>query len=65
MKRLLGNFGAHLLLALVWLLHWLPLPLLALLGRGFGHLLHLVMPGRVRGRSTAHTSCSGTPARTS
>jgi Kdo2-lipid IVA lauroyltransferase/acyltransferase len=48
MSRLWSNFGAHLLLALVWLLHWLPLPLLALLGRGFGRLLHLAMPGRVR-----------------
>jgi KDO2-lipid IV(A) lauroyltransferase len=47
-KGLLGNFGAHLLLALVWLLHWLPLPLLALLGRGFGHLLHRVMGSRRR-----------------
>jgi Kdo2-lipid IVA lauroyltransferase/acyltransferase len=26
-------------LALVWLLHWLPLPLLAAIGRGFGRLL--------------------------
>ena len=28
------------LLALIWLLHWLPLPVLAALGRGFGVLLH-------------------------
>ena len=48
MKRLLRNLGAHLLLAVVWLLHWLPLPLLALLGRGFGHLLHAAMSRRVR-----------------
>ncbi|HZF81584.1 MAG TPA: lipid A biosynthesis acyltransferase [Rubrivivax sp.] len=48
MKRPFGNAGAHLLLALVWLLHWLPLPLVALLGRGFGHLLHLAMPSRRR-----------------
>ena len=34
------NLVARLLLALVWLLHWLPLPLLALLGRGLGLLLH-------------------------
>ena len=46
MKRRVGDAGAHLLLALVWLLHWLPLPLLALLGRGFGHLLHLGMRSR-------------------
>jgi KDO2-lipid IV(A) lauroyltransferase len=45
-KRLLGNFGAHGLLALVWLLHWLPLPLLAPLGRGFGRLLQLAMRSR-------------------
>jgi KDO2-lipid IV(A) lauroyltransferase len=31
---------ARLLLAVVWLLHWLPLPLLAALGRGIGLLLH-------------------------
>lgn len=36
----MSAFGARLLLALVWLLHWLPLPLLALLGRGLGRLLH-------------------------
>lgn len=46
--RRLSNLGAHLLLALVWLLHWLPLPLLALLGRGFGRLLHLAMASRVQ-----------------
>jgi KDO2-lipid IV(A) lauroyltransferase len=34
-----GRLGARLLLALVWLLHWLPLPLLAALGAGLGHLL--------------------------
>ncbi len=34
------NLAARLLLALVWLLHWLPLPVLALLGRGLGRLLH-------------------------
>ena len=48
MKRLLGNTGAHLLLAVVWLLHWLPLPMLAVLGRGFGHLLYLAMRSRRR-----------------
>lgn len=30
----------RLLLGLMWLLHWLPLPALAMLGRGFGRLLH-------------------------
>jgi KDO2-lipid IV(A) lauroyltransferase len=34
------NIAARALLALVWLLHWLPLPLLARLGRGIGSLLH-------------------------
>ena len=34
------NALARVLLALVWLLHWLPLPVLALLGRGLGLLLH-------------------------
>ena len=33
------NLAAYALLGLVWLLHWLPLPLLALLGRAFGLLL--------------------------
>jgi KDO2-lipid IV(A) lauroyltransferase len=33
-------------LALVWLLHWLPLPLLAAIGRGFGRLLFAI--GRER-----------------
>lgn len=31
----------RLALALMWLLHWLPLPALAAAGRGFGRLLHL------------------------
>jgi Kdo2-lipid IVA lauroyltransferase/acyltransferase len=44
----LANFGARLLLGLFWLLQWLPLPVLALLGRGLGRLLHLV--GRSRRR---------------
>ena len=34
------NRLAHLLLALAWLLHWLPLGVQAVLGRGFGRLLH-------------------------
>jgi Kdo2-lipid IVA lauroyltransferase/acyltransferase len=37
-------------LALVWLLHWLPLPLLAAVGRGFGRLLYAL--GRERRRVT-------------
>lgn len=35
-----ANLLAHGVLAVVWLLHFLPLPLLALLGRGLGLLLH-------------------------
>jgi len=31
--------GAHAVVALMWLLHWLPLPVLAALGRGLGSLL--------------------------
>lgn len=38
--------GARLLLALFWLLHWLPLPLLAPLGRRVGRLLHAVASSR-------------------
>ncbi len=32
--------GSRILLGLLWLLHWLPLPLLAAAGRGLGRLLH-------------------------
>ena len=41
-----ARLGAHALLALVWLLHFLPLPLLALLGRLLGRVLHAF--GRTR-----------------
>lgn len=34
-----GRFLARLLIGLLWLLHWLPLPLLVVLGRGLGALL--------------------------
>jgi KDO2-lipid IV(A) lauroyltransferase len=37
-----------LLLALLWLLHWLPLPMQAALGRGFGRLLHALARSRRR-----------------
>ena len=40
------TLGARALLAAVWLLHWLPLPLLALLGRGVGLVLHALGRGR-------------------
>jgi KDO2-lipid IV(A) lauroyltransferase len=36
------------MLALLWLLHWLPLPLLALLGRALGLLLWFAVPARRR-----------------
>jgi KDO2-lipid IV(A) lauroyltransferase len=48
MKQRLENAAAHGLLALVWLLHGLPLPLQAAVGRGFGWLLHALAGGRRR-----------------
>jgi Kdo2-lipid IVA lauroyltransferase/acyltransferase len=42
------NLLARALLALTWLLHWLPLPVQAVLGSGLGRLLHLL--GRERRR---------------
>ena len=45
---MLGRLGAHVVLALVWLLHWLPLPLLAAAGVGLGRLLHALAPSRRR-----------------
>jgi KDO2-lipid IV(A) lauroyltransferase len=36
----MGVFGARVLLAFLWLLHWLPLPLLAALGAGLGGALY-------------------------
>ena len=38
----------RLLLALMWLLHWLPLPILGRLGEGIGSLLYLIMTPRRR-----------------
>jgi KDO2-lipid IV(A) lauroyltransferase len=40
--------GSRLLLALLWSLHWLPLPVLAALGRGLGGLLHALAGSRRR-----------------
>jgi KDO2-lipid IV(A) lauroyltransferase len=40
--------GSRFLLGLLWLLHWLPLPLLAALGRGLGRLLHALARTRRR-----------------
>jgi len=45
---MMANLAARLLLGAVWLLHWLPLGWQAVLGRGFGRLLHAV--GRRRRR---------------
>lgn len=36
---MMGRLGARAAIALLWLLHWLPLPLLAGLGRGLGGML--------------------------
>src|SRR5207237_10517031 len=38
--------GSRLLLALLWTLHWLPLPVQAALGRGFGRRLHALAGSR-------------------
>ncbi len=48
MKTLVMNGLARLLLAGIWLLHWLPLPLLAALGRGLGALLFRLAGARRR-----------------
>ncbi|WKB51918.1 LpxL/LpxP family acyltransferase [Eleftheria terrae] len=40
--------GARLLIGLLWLLHWLPLPWLAALGRGLGRLLYRLAGSRRR-----------------
>jgi len=48
MKQRLENAAARALLALVWLLHGLPLPLQAAVGGGFGRLLHALARGRRR-----------------
>ena len=40
--------GSQLLLGVLWLAHWLPLPALATLGRGLGSVLHLLARSRRR-----------------
>jgi KDO2-lipid IV(A) lauroyltransferase len=45
---MLNNALARALLALVWLLHVLPLPVLAALGRGLGRLMHALAGSRRR-----------------
>jgi KDO2-lipid IV(A) lauroyltransferase len=48
MKALLGRWGARAAIGWLWLLHWLPLPLLAALGRGLGALLWRLARSRRR-----------------
>lgn len=38
--------GSRFLLSLFWLLHWLPLPVLAAVGRGLGRMLHVLAASR-------------------
>lgn len=45
---MLMNGLAYVLLGAIWLLHWLPLPLLAALGRGLGLLLYALAGARRR-----------------
>ncbi len=45
---MIGKLGARLLLLAVWLLHWLPLGVLAPLGRGLGRALHAFAGSRRR-----------------
>ncbi len=40
------SFGIRLFLSFMWLLHWLPLPVLAALGRGLGALLYRLAGSR-------------------
>ena len=46
LNRAASNGFARVVLALLWLLHWLPLPVVALLGRGLGRLLYRVASSR-------------------
>jgi KDO2-lipid IV(A) lauroyltransferase len=48
MSRLLKEGGIRLALALLWLLHWLPLPVLAAIARAMGALLYRVAGSRRR-----------------
>ncbi|HRP96888.1 MAG TPA: lipid A biosynthesis acyltransferase [Rhodocyclaceae bacterium] len=45
---MLAAAPSHAVIALLWLLHWLPLPLLAAIGQGFGMLLYVLVPRRRR-----------------
>jgi KDO2-lipid IV(A) lauroyltransferase len=44
----IDRLGSRLLLALLWLVHWLPLPALAALGRGLGGVLYRLAGSRRR-----------------
>ena len=46
MKKLASEAGIRLALGLLWLLHWLPLPVLAALARGVGRLLYKLAKSR-------------------
>jgi KDO2-lipid IV(A) lauroyltransferase len=46
MKQLASQAGIRLALGLLWLLHWLPLPVLAALARGMGRLLYKLAKSR-------------------
>ena len=48
MKSTLSKWGAKVLLGLLWCLHWLPLPVLAAMGRSLGALLYRVGGSRRR-----------------
>ena len=43
---MMENLAARALLALIWLLHWLPLGVQAVLGRGLGRVMHALARGR-------------------
>lgn len=45
---MMKTLGVRLALGLLWLLHWLPLPMLAALGRGLGAVLHTLARSRRR-----------------
>lgn len=48
MKPWAGRMGARLAIGLLWLLHWLPLPVLAAMGQGLGALLWKLARSRRR-----------------
>ncbi len=48
MKKILSRWATQGLVGALWLLHWLPLPILAAIGQALGRLLYLLVPGRRR-----------------